>query len=236
MQHFNNFTFRIWNSSIEIPSPPLALFMVMLLKAHLTSHSRMSGSKWVITPSWLSGSWRYFLRSSSVYSCHLFLVTSASPEVLRSIPFLSFIEPIFAWIFPLVSQIFLKRFLVFPILLFSSIYLHWSPRKAFLSLLSILWNSPFKWVNLSFSPLLFASLLFTTICLASSDNHFACLHFFFFGDLDPCLMYNVMNLHPWFFTYSIRSNPLNLSHFHFIIVSDLIYVIPEWSSGFPYFL
>ena len=178
---FTASSLRIWNSSIEIPSPPLALFMVMLLKAHLTSHSRMSGSKWVITPSWLSGSWRYFLRSSSVYSCHLFLVTSASPEVLRSIPFLSFIEPIFAWIFPLVSQIFLKRFLVFPILLFSSISLHWSPRKAFLSLLSILWNSPFKWVNLSFSPLLFASLLFTTICLASSDNHFACLHFFLLG-------------------------------------------------------
>ena len=31
-------------SSAEIPSPPLALFVVMLLKAHLTSHSRMSGS------------------------------------------------------------------------------------------------------------------------------------------------------------------------------------------------
>ena len=31
---------------------------------------------------------------------------------------------------------------------------------------------------LSFSPLLFASLLFTAICKASSDNHFAFLHFF----------------------------------------------------------
>ena len=35
----------------------------------------------------------------------------------------------------------LKRSLVFPILLFSSISLHWSLRKAFLSLLAILWNS-----------------------------------------------------------------------------------------------
>ena len=34
-----------------IPSPPLALFVVMLSKAHLTSHSRMSGSRSVITPS-----------------------------------------------------------------------------------------------------------------------------------------------------------------------------------------
>ena len=43
-----------------IPSFPLALFVVMLPKAHLTSNSRMSGSRWVITPSWLSGSWRLF--------------------------------------------------------------------------------------------------------------------------------------------------------------------------------
>ena len=111
---------RIWNSSTGIPSPPLALFVVMLSKAHLTSHSRMSGSRWVTTPSWSSGSWRSFLYSSSVYSCHLFLISSAS---VRSIPFLSFIEPIFAWNVPLVSLIFLKRSLVFPILLFSSISL-----------------------------------------------------------------------------------------------------------------
>ena len=54
-------SFRIWNSSTGIPSPPLALFVVILAKAHLTSHSRMSGSRSVITPSWLSGSWRSFL-------------------------------------------------------------------------------------------------------------------------------------------------------------------------------
>ena len=47
-------SFRIWNSSAGILSPPLVLFVVMLPKAHLTSHSRMSGSRWVITPSWLS--------------------------------------------------------------------------------------------------------------------------------------------------------------------------------------
>ena len=41
--------------------------------------------------------------------------------------------------------------------------------KAFLSLLGILWSSAFKWVYPSFSPLLFASLLFTAICKASSD-------------------------------------------------------------------
>ena len=80
-----------------------------------------------------------------------------------SMPFLSFIESTFAWNVPLVSLIFLKRSLVFPILLFSSIYLHWSLRKTFLSLLAILWNSAFKWEYLSFSPLLFASLLLTAL-------------------------------------------------------------------------
>ena len=75
---FTASSFRIWNSSTGIPSPPLALSVVMLPKAHLTLHSRMSVSRWVIKPSWLSGSWRSFLYSSSVYSCHLFLVSSAS--------------------------------------------------------------------------------------------------------------------------------------------------------------
>ena len=63
---FTASSFRIWNSSTGIPSPPLALFIVMLPKAHLTSHSKISGSRWVITPS-LSKSWRYFLYSSSVF-------------------------------------------------------------------------------------------------------------------------------------------------------------------------
>ena len=40
---FTASSFRIWNSSTGISSPPLALFIVMLFKAHLTSHSRMSG-------------------------------------------------------------------------------------------------------------------------------------------------------------------------------------------------
>ena len=38
---------------------------MMLPKAHLTLHSRMSGSRWVITPSRLSGLWRSFLYSFS---------------------------------------------------------------------------------------------------------------------------------------------------------------------------
>ena len=47
--------FRIWNSSAGIPSPPLALFILLLPKAHLTSHSRMSGSMWYF----LKTMWRW---------------------------------------------------------------------------------------------------------------------------------------------------------------------------------
>jgi len=99
-----------FDSSTGIPSSPVDLLMAMLPKAHLTLHSRMSVSRWVITSSWLSGSLWSFLYSSSVYFCYLFLISSAS---VRSIPFLSFIVLIFAWNVPLV---FLKRSLVFPIL------------------------------------------------------------------------------------------------------------------------
>ena len=41
--------------------------------------------------------------------------------------------------------------------------------------LAILWNSAFRCLYLSFSPLLFTSLLFKAICKASPDSHFAFL-------------------------------------------------------------
>ena len=146
------------------------------------------------------------INSSALSLLHIPTLTS-----IRSIQFLSFIEPIFAWKIPLVSLIFLKRSLVFPILLFSSISLHWS-LKAFLSLLAILWSPSFKWVYLSFSPLLFTSLLFTAICKASSDSDFAFLHFFFLVMvLIPvsCTMSRT-SVHNSSGTLSIRSSPLNL--------------------------
>ena len=88
-QHFHSIIFQDLKQLNWKSNPSRALFIVMLSKAHLTSLSKMSGSRLVITPSWLSGSWRSFLYSSSVYSCHLFLISSAS---VRSIPFLSFIN------------------------------------------------------------------------------------------------------------------------------------------------
>ena len=103
----------IWNRSAGIPSPPLTLFMIMLPKAHLTSQSWMFGSRWMTTSLWLSWSLIPYLYSSSVYSCHCFWISSAS---VMSLLFLSFILPILACNVPLLSPIFLKRSLVFPIL------------------------------------------------------------------------------------------------------------------------
>ena len=123
---------------------------------------------------------KIFFYSSSVYSCHLLLTSSAS---VRSIPFLFFIVPIFAWNVPLVFLIIFKRFLVFPFLFFSYISLHWSMKIAFLTLLAILWNTAFRWIDLSFFPLPVVSLnfsaisqIFSAISQASSDNHFVFLH------------------------------------------------------------
>ena len=86
--HSSKASILLRNSSTGIPSPPLAFFIVMLPKNHLTPHSRMSGSRWVITPSWLSESWRSFMYSFSVYSCHLFLISSASVRFSLAIYFI----------------------------------------------------------------------------------------------------------------------------------------------------
>ena len=42
-------SFRVWNGFAEIPSAPLALLVEVLLKAHLSSHSRMSAPEWETT-------------------------------------------------------------------------------------------------------------------------------------------------------------------------------------------
>ena len=207
---FTASSFSIWNSSTGIPSPPLALFVVGLPKAHLTSHSRMSGSRWVITPSWLSGSWRSFLYSSSVYYCHLFLISSASP---RSIPFLYFIEPIFPWKVPLVSAVFLKRSLVS--LSHSFVFLYFFALIAEEGFLISPCYSLKLCIQMSVSFLFsfaFASLLFTAICKASSDSHFGFLLFFFLGMvlISVSCTISQTSVHSSSGTLSIRSSPLNL--------------------------
>ena len=65
---------------------------------------------------------------------------------------------------------------------------------------------------LSFSPLLFASLLFTAICKASSDSYFAFLHFYPLGMalLPVSCIISRTSFHSSSGTLSIRSRPLNL--------------------------
>ena len=94
----------------------------------------------------------------------LFQWISSSHQVAKVLEF-QLQHQSFQWIFRAISFRMewldihrrLKRSLVPPILLFSSISLHWILRKAFSSLLAILWNSAFRWVYLSFSPLSLAS-------------------------------------------------------------------------------
>ena len=127
----------------------------------------------------LSGSWRYFLYSFSVYSLHI-LISSVS---VRSIPFRSFIVPIFAWNVPLVSLNFLEEnsslshsivFLYFLALITEEGFLI-SPCYP----LELCIQMGISFLFLFSLPL--ASLLFSAIPKTSSDNHFAFLLFFFLG-------------------------------------------------------
>ena len=107
----------------------------------------------------------------------------------------------------------------------------------FFSLLAMLWNSAFRCLYLSFSPLLLASLPFTAICKASSDSHFTFWHFFYLGmGLIPvsCTRSRI-SVCSSSGTLSIKSSLKSICHFHCTIIRYLIYVIPEWSSDFPYF-
>ena len=91
--------------------------------------------------------------------------------------------PIFAQNIPLKSLIFLKKSKVFPILLFSSIPFNWSLRKAFFSLLSMLFCGTLHSNDIPhlFSFAFHIFFFFSAICKASSDSHFAFLHVFFLG-------------------------------------------------------
>ena len=94
---------------------------------------------------------------------------------------------------------FLKRSMFFPILLFSSTSLHCSFKELCIHCLFL-------------SPLLFASLLFSVICKTSLDNHFAFLHFFFFGMVLVTASYTTLwiSVHSSSSTLSTRYDPLNI--------------------------
>ena len=169
-------SFRIWNSSAGTPSPPLAWLVVMLPKAHLTLHSRMSDSRWVITPLILWVMKIFFVQFFCVFLPPLNIFCFCYTHNISVLYWVHLCMKCSLGISNFLEEISSLSHSIVP-----SIFLHWSLRKVFLSLLAILWNSAFKWVYLFFSPLLFASLLFTAICKASSDSHAAFLLFFFLG-------------------------------------------------------
>ena len=134
-----------------------------------------------------------FVYSSSVYSCHLFLMSSVS---VRSLLFLSFYCAhlcmkcslhIFNFLEEISSLSHSIVFLYFFALITEEGFLI-SPCCSLELCIQIL-------ISFLFS-LLFTSLLFATICKASSDSHFAFLHLFFLGIFLIRLLYNVMNFHP----------------------------------------
>ena len=110
-----------------------------------------------------------------MYSCHLFLISSASVKVFAvSVLYIAHT----CMKYSLDISGFLEEIsnLSHSIVFLCIVHLRLS-----LSLLAILWNSAFSWVYLSLSPLPLASLLFSAICKESSDKHFAFLNFFFLG-------------------------------------------------------
>ena len=151
-------------------------------------------SRWAVTSLWLTGSWRSLLYSLSMYSCHLSLISSAS---VRSIPFLSFIKLIFAWNDPLVSLVFLKRYLLFPHSIVFLYFFALITEEGFLI-------SPCYSMELCIQMDL--SFLFLFAFRISSFHRylegllrqpFCFFAFCFLEDgLDPCLLYPVSNLCP----------------------------------------
>ena len=142
-------------------------------ETHLTLHSRLSGSRWVIIPLWLSGSGGSFVYSSSMYSCHLFLRSSASLGPYHFCPLLCscFMEcPLvfsicFPYFFALIPE---EGFLISPCY---SLELCTQMFASFLSSFAFRYSS------------------FSAVCKA--DNHFAILHAFFLGMVlitDSCTM------------------------------------------------
>ena len=115
----------------------------------------------------------FFLYSSSVHSCQLFLIASASD---RSLLFLSFVVHILTWNF--LGEM--------SSLCHSVVFLYFFAPFIEEDLLISPWNSLelcIHWVAyiFPFFPCFLASLISSAICKASSDNHFAFLHFFFLG-------------------------------------------------------
>ena len=134
------------------------------------------------TPLWLSESLRPFLCSYSMYICYLFLISSAS---VSSLLVLSFIMPILAWN---VSLIFLKRYLVFPILFVFPISLQVHLRWSFY--LSVLFSGTHHSVRYIFPFLPCLLLLFFPQLVVKPPQTTFLAFLFLWDDFGHWLLYN----------------------------------------------
>ena len=164
----------------------------------------MSGCRWVITPLWLSGSWRSFLCSSSVYSCYLFLISSAS---VRSKPFVFYCAHL-----GMKCSLGISNFLGEISSLSHSIgSLYFFVLVSFLSLLAILGTLHSNGCIFHFL-LCLSRLFFSQLFIRPPQTTFAFFHFFFLGMVlvtASCIM-SWTSVHSSSGTLSIISNPLNL--------------------------
>ena len=105
------------------------------------------------------------------------------------------------------------------------------------TILIILWNSALKWVCLFI--LCFLFLFFSQLFVRPPQTAILLYCIIFLEDgPDSCLQYNAPNLPPQLIRHSLyqMQSLKSISHFHCIVIRDLIQVIPEWSSGFLHFL
>ena len=111
-----------------------------------------------------------------MYSCHLFLISSAPISPYYFCPlFCPPLHEMFPW-----YLCFLKRSLVFPILLFSSIHCTVHLRRS--SYLPLFFSGTLHSVGYIFPFFPYLLLFFfPQQFVDSSNNHYAFLHFFFFG-------------------------------------------------------
>ena len=157
----------------------------------------------MITTLKLSRSWRSFLYSYSVCSCHLFLISSTSVSFIL---FLFFIEPILALNVPLVPLKFwrdssLSHSIVL-IYFFALI-----SEKGFLNFPGYSLKLCFQMDKYFIFSFAFGFSSFTAFCKAFSDSRFAFLLFFFLGIVllpvpctmpqtsvhSSCVVYNLLN-------------------------------------------
>ena len=120
---------------------------------------------------------------------------SISSDSVKSIQFMSFIMPIFAWNAPLISLIFLRRYLIFHSIVFLYFFALITEKGFLISPcysleICVQMGIPFLF---SFA---FHFSSFLSYLEGLFQQPFCFVAFLFLGDgLDHCLLYNVTNLH-----------------------------------------